>query len=75
VNERPALAGIGTGGEGESDIDNSATAGFQVVGLVDVIDAKRIPELHRNARMQSLLKQRDTYPDAKFYSGLARDAL
>jgi predicted dehydrogenase len=68
ANERPALAGIGTGGKGESDINNSAAAGFQVVGLVDVIDAKRIPELTGMPRMQGLAKQRDTYPDAKFYA-------
>jgi len=67
ANERPTLAGIGTGGKGQSDINNSAAAGFQVVGLVDVVDAKKIPELKGMSRMQRILGQRERYPDAKFY--------
>ncbi len=69
ANERPALAGIGTGGKGESDINSSANAGFQIVGLVDVVDAKRIPEVtDKMPRMRGLLSLRDKHPDAKFYS-------
>jgi predicted dehydrogenase len=69
ANERPALAGIGCGGKGESDIANSASAGFQVVGLVDVVDVKRIPEISDGmSRMKGLVAQREKYPDAKFYT-------
>lgn len=66
VNERPTLAGIGTGGKGESDINNSASAGFQIVGLVDAVDIKKAPEVS-DKRYKNLLAQREKYPDAKFY--------
>lgn len=71
VNERPTLAGIGCGGKGSSDIDNSASAGFQIVGLVDVVDAKRAPEgLEGRSKgsVKALLEKREKYPDAKFYT-------
>jgi len=66
INEKPALAGIGTGGKGSSDIDNSAGAGFQVVGLVDVIDATKAPE-GSDKKVLNIGEKRTKYADAKFY--------
>ena len=39
--ERPALAGIGTGGKGASDIKGAQQAGFQIAALVDVVDQRK----------------------------------
>lgn len=66
ANSTPALAGIGIQGKGSSDIDNSATAGFKVVGLVDVVDSKRTPEL--DGKLKGHANKREKYPDAKFYT-------
>jgi hypothetical protein len=39
--ERPALAGIGSGGKGHSDIENARNCGFEIASLVDIVDAKK----------------------------------
>jgi len=66
--EAPALAGIGTGGKGASDIGNSATSGFQIVGLVDVVDVKKMAEGEAKGRLGGLMNTRNKFPDAKFYT-------
>tara|TARA_R110002096_G_scaffold67332_11_gene163414 strand:- start:18249 stop:19751 length:1503 start_codon:yes stop_codon:yes gene_type:complete len=73
ANERPALAGIGSGGKGKTDIEQSAKSGFDVVALVDIVDVKRIQEADPNAkklksRLGSMRSTRDSHPDAKFYT-------
>ncbi len=68
ANERPTLGGIGTGGKGESDIRNSANSGFEVIGLCDVVDAKRVPELTGRPAVKRIFDQRERFPDAKFYT-------
>ena len=40
--EKPALVGIGAGGKGRADLAGSQKAGFQIVGLVDVVDATKL---------------------------------
>lgn len=65
ANEKPALAGIGSGGKGKTDIDQANKSGFQVVGLVDVIDTKKMPEAQ--GRFKTMASTREQYPDAKFY--------
>jgi len=66
ANERVTLAGIGTGGKGAVDVAGSASAGFQVVGLVDIVDTKKIPETA--TRFKAMAGTRDTYPDAAFFT-------
>ena len=72
ANERPALVGIGSGGKGVADIGGSAKAGFDIVGLVDVVDARNLEEggLSKKAkgRLGSMKSTREKYPDAKFYT-------
>jgi predicted dehydrogenase len=65
--EKPALAGIGAGGKGKADIYGSQQSGFQVVALVDIVDATRL----RNAsgrRFNSMADVRNGFPDAEFFS-------
>ncbi len=65
ANQRPALAGIGSGGKGRVDIAESAKSGFDVVSLVDVLDVTKMPEVQ--GRIKSLAETREKYPDAEFY--------
>lgn len=64
--EKPTLAGIGAGGKGRSDIDQCDKAGFEIVALVDVIDAKRLAKIQ--GRLKSMAQVRSRYPEAAFYS-------
>lgn len=66
ANDRIALAGVGTAGKGAVDIGESSKVGFEVVGLTDVADVKKIPEISGHAK--SLQATRDAHPDAKFYT-------
>ncbi|MFT5466125.1 MAG: putative dehydrogenase [Verrucomicrobiales bacterium] len=66
ANERPAVAGIGSGGKGVADIGGSAKAGCEIVGLVDVVDIERMGEVA--GRFSGLKKTREAHPDAKFYT-------
>ncbi len=73
ANQRPALAGIGSGGKGKTDIAESAKSGFDVVALVDIVDVKRLREGDLSAkkirsRLGSMRGTREAHPDAKFYS-------
>jgi len=64
--EKPTLAGIGAGGKGRSDIEQCKKAGFEVVALVDVIDAKKLGKVE--GRFRSMAQVRESYPDAAYYS-------
>ena len=44
--ERPALAGIGIGGKGRSDIQNSRQVGFEIAALVDVVDSRKLSSIN-----------------------------
>lgn len=65
--EKPALVGIGAGGKGQTDIRKSVDAGMQVVGLVDVVDATKMPDL-KVKRLRSMPLVRSAYPTARFFS-------
>lgn len=65
--EKPALAGIGAGGKGKTDIAQSQAAGFQVAALVDVVDAIKLGEV-KEKRLKSMGQVRGSYPDAKFFT-------
>ncbi|KAA5547296.1 Gfo/Idh/MocA family oxidoreductase [Roseiconus nitratireducens] len=64
--EKPTLAGIGAGGKGRTDIEQAKKAGFEVVALVDVIDAKKLDKIE--GRLRSMAQVRESFPDAAFYS-------
>lgn len=64
--EKPTLAGIGAGGKGRTDIEQCAAAGFEVVSLVDVVDAKRLKNLE--GRLKKIAQSQSGYPDAVFYT-------
>ena len=64
--EKPALAGIGAGGKGQSDISGSAAAGFEIVALVDIVDTKRLTNLE--GRLRRMGAMREAYPDASFHT-------
>lgn len=65
--EKPALAGIGTGGKGVADISGSENAGFQVVALVDVVDALKMSG-NIEGRARSLGKMQVAHSNAKFFT-------
>lgn len=64
--EKPTLAGIGAGGKGRVDIEQCKKAGFEVVALVDVIDAKKLEKIE--GRLRSMADVRNQYPDAAFFT-------
>ena len=64
--EKPTLAGIGAGGKGRTDIEQSAKAGFEVVALVDIVDVKKLDKI--NGRLQSMADVRGNHPDAAFFT-------
>jgi predicted dehydrogenase len=64
--EKPALAGIGSGGKGVADINGSSSAGFRVAALVDVVDAKRLGETNVK-KLASIQSTRSAYPAAEFF--------
>jgi predicted dehydrogenase len=66
ANDRIALGGIGTSGKGASDIAGCAKTGFEIVGLTDVADARKNPEM--SGRTGALQTTRDAHPDARFYT-------
>lgn len=63
---KPTIAGIGAGGKGKTDIFLSDKAGFEVVALVDTIDATKYAEA--KGRYKSMKEVRNTYPNVKFYT-------
>lgn len=64
--EKPALAGIGAGGKGRADISQSKAAGFNVVALVDVVDAPKLESID-NKKLKSIAEVRKSFPDATFF--------
>lgn len=64
--EKPTLAGIGAGGKGTADINGAAKAGFEVVALVDVVDARKLQKLE--GRLKKMGQTRQAFADAAFYS-------
>lgn len=66
ANSRLALAAIGTGGKGTSDIKGAVGAGFEVVALCDTVDGARLSG--EAGRMKGIVEMRNLYPQAKFYS-------
>jgi len=66
---KPTVVGIGTGGKGRVDITHCDEAGFQVVGLVDTADAKKMSPGERDVkRLRSVIETREQYPDAAFFT-------
>ncbi len=64
--ERLTLAGIGVGGKGRTDIEQSRKVGFEIVALVDVVNAKKLQAAM--GRLQKVADAQGRYPDAAFYS-------
>ncbi len=65
--ERPTLAGIGAGGKGRADIAGAVRAGFEVVALVDIVDAKKLSG-NLNRRLKSMGVVRGEHPNAQYFS-------
>ena len=65
--EKPALAGIGTGGKGVADIRGSEQAGFQVVALADVVDARKMLT-KPDGRARNLGEMQRTHEQAAFFT-------
>ena len=63
---KPALAGIGSGGKGRSDIGGSDYAGFHVIALADVVAGKKIDNPTR--KLKSVADTQKHYNEAKLYS-------
>ncbi len=63
--EKPTVLGIGAGGKGRSDLEQAQKVGFDVVGLVDVVDATKLREVS-DKRMRALAQVRSAYPGAVF---------
>jgi predicted dehydrogenase len=65
--EKPALAGIGAGGKGQTDIVQSRAVGFDVAALVDVVDAPKLQKID-NKKLKSILAVREAFPKARFFA-------
>lgn len=63
--EKPTVLGIGAGGKGRADLKGAADAGFDVIGLADVVDVKQLPQV-KDKRTKTLLNVRQAYPQAAF---------
>jgi len=66
VLERPALAGIGSGGKGRADLQGSQKAGFEVAALVDVVDSTKLSAVE--GRLKSMADSRKAYSKARFFT-------
>ena len=70
--EKPTLAGIGAGGKGLADINGAKKAGFEIVGLVDVVDTQKLSGVTGDKKFQGRIKKmgvaRKQSPDAAFYT-------
>lgn len=64
--EKLALAGIGMGGKGRSDIQNSKGVGFEIVALVDVVDVSKMSSV--GGRLKGVAGTRGAFPKAAFYT-------
>lgn len=63
--EKPTLLGIGAGGKGKADLAGATKAGFDVIALADVVDAKKLGSL-QDKRTKGMAEVRKTYPQAQF---------
>ncbi|MCA9066575.1 MAG: Gfo/Idh/MocA family oxidoreductase, partial [Planctomycetaceae bacterium] len=66
ILQRPALAGIGAGGKGRTDIQESSKVGFEIAALVDIIDAKKLSQV--DGRLKSMAQVREDYGNARFFT-------
>jgi predicted dehydrogenase len=64
--ERPALAGIGSGGKGRADIRGARNVGFEVAAQVDVVDASRLSAV--KGRLKSIADAQQEFSRAKFFT-------
>jgi len=64
--EKPTLAGIGMGGKGRGDIQQSQKVGFEVVALVDVIDPRKLASA--SGRIKAIGGTQKAFPNAAFYT-------
>lgn len=65
--EKPTLVGIGAGGKGRTDITQSAAAGFNVIGLVDVVDTSK-NESAGGRRAGGIAETRAQFANAEYFS-------
>lgn len=66
---KPTLVAIGSGGKGQSDIRGCVDAGFSLIGLVDVVNAKKLTsEAVKHRKLASVLEVRESYPAAQFWT-------
>ena len=65
ANSKITLAGIGTAGKGQSDIQGSAGAGFEIVSLCDIVNVEKYPNV--SGRSQGAKTTRRAFPGATFY--------
>lgn len=66
---KPTVVGIGTGGKGKTDITKSHEAGFQVVGLVDTVDATKMSSADKEVkRLQGVVDIRNQFSDVPFFT-------
>lgn len=63
--EKPTLLGIGAGGKGKTDLLQCAEAGFEVVALADVVDARLLQGIS-DRRAKGQIETRDLFPNAQF---------
>ncbi|MFN3189530.1 MAG: Gfo/Idh/MocA family protein [Aureliella sp.] len=63
--EKPTLLGIGAGGKGRTDLQQAQKAGFDVIAIADVVDAKRLKTVD-NKRIKSIVQTRDAFDSAAF---------
>ncbi|MCB1119932.1 MAG: hypothetical protein KJT03_00160, partial [Verrucomicrobiae bacterium] len=66
---KPTLVAIGAGGKGNADTRGCVDAGFDLIGLVDVVDASKLPSsASKNKRLNSVIEVRKRYPGARFWT-------
>ena len=65
--EKPTLAAIGVGGKGRADINGSLESGFDLVALVDVVNAHKASSL-TGRRLKSTIEMQGRFPKAQFFS-------
>ncbi|WP_009965404.1 Gfo/Idh/MocA family protein [Verrucomicrobium spinosum] len=63
--QKPTLAAIGIGGKGAADLQGAMNAGFEIVGLVDVVDSRKIND---DKVERSSGKSREMHPQAPFFT-------
>ena len=54
---KPTVVGIGAGRKGYADINGASNAGFEVIGLVDVIDSTKLAKLDGRFRKMGQTRQ------------------